>query len=275
MLFPLFMFICTNAGSASPITAKSHSFQSDLLVTSANYEPALFYAADLGWPEQSPYCLSRGGFAQFESWNADTSATALTYRLPYLDPRRVYRLCAVIYHEGKKSWSANVRCDSGDWTLVKSEPGVPETLWLKVPRKLYKRDARIVLELARVTGDYVSLAKLKLFQIEEEPGGTEGVQSLGFDWKFATRLRSCSPNPFARTTTISYELGNASSVMFTLADVTGRAVRCLAAGPQNIGLHSTVWDGRDARGRRLPAGVYFCRMQAGGTTATRRITLIR
>ena len=140
---------------------------------------------------------------------------------------------------------------------------------------LCPNDARIVVQLERATGDYVSLAKLKLFQIEEETRGSEGVQSWGTGRTFVTRLRSCSPNPFARTTTISYELGNASSVMFTLADATGRAVRCLAAGPQNIGFHSTVWDGKDARGRKLPAGVYFCRMQAGGTTATRRITLIR
>ncbi len=51
--------------------------------------------------------------------------------------------------------------------FVKTEPGVPDTMWLKEPRRLYKHDARIVLELARVTGDHASLAELKLFQIED------------------------------------------------------------------------------------------------------------
>ena len=69
---------------------------------------------------------------------------------------------------------------------------------VQVPKRCYKDDARIVVELARVTGDYVSLAKLKLFQIEEETRGDGGVQSLGSDWTFVTRLRGCSPNPFAR-----------------------------------------------------------------------------
>ena len=222
-----------------------------------------------------PYCVSRGGFAQFESWNADTSATGLTYQLPYLDPLRTYKLCAVLYHEGEGKWKADLRCDSGPWVHARVDPRVPDTVWMQVPKRCYQDDARIVVELARASGDYVSLAKLKLFQIEEGPSGNEGVQSWGTGMTFVTRLRSCSPNPFDRTTTISYELGSASSVMFTLADVTGRVVRCLAAGPQTIGFHSTMWDGRDARGRKLPAGVYFCRMQAGGTTATRRITLIR
>jgi hypothetical protein len=232
-------------------------------------------SAELGQPKQSPYCLSRGGFAQFESWNTDTSATGLTYQLPYLDPRRVYKLRAVLYHEGDKVWDAELRCDSGPWHRVKVAPNVPDTFWLQVPKVLYKNDARIIVDVARVTGGYVSLAGLKLFQIEEQPGEDEGVQSWGSGMTFVTRLRNCTPNPFARTTTISYELGNVGSVMLTLHDATGRAVRCLAAGPQTIGFHSIVWDGKDARGRRLPVGVYFCRMQAGGTTETRRITLIR
>ncbi len=149
------------------------------------------------------------------------------------------------------------------------------TVWMQVPKRCYKDDARIVIELTRATGDYVALAGLKLFQIEEETRGDGGVQSWGSGMTFVTRLRGCSPNPFTGTTTISYELGNAGSVMLTLHDVTGRVVRGLAAGPQTIGFHSAVWDGKDARGRKLPAGVYFCRMQAGGTTATRRITLTR
>jgi len=242
---------------------------------SDGYEPGQYYAATLGQPEQSPYCLSRDGYASLGAWDIDTSAKVLAYRLPYLDPRQVYKLRAIIYHEGKEAWSANMRCDSGAWSQVKSLPGIPDTVWLRVPRQSYKEDARIILELARETGDYVSLAELKLFQIEEEAGEGGGVQSLGSDWKFVTRLRGCTPNPFAKGTSVNYELAQYGPVELTVHDVTGRAVRCLAAGPQTVGFHSIVWDGKDTRGRRLPVGVYFCRMQAGGTTETRRVTLIK
>ena len=67
----------------------------------------------------------------------------------------------------------------------------------------------------------------------------------------------------------------AGSVALTLHDVAGRAIRRLAGGPQLAGFHSVVWDGKDEQGRSLPAGVYFCRLQAGGTNQSKRVTLVR
>jgi len=239
------------------------------------YEPSLYYAATLGQPEQSPYCLSRDGYMKFEAWEVDTSATTLRYQLPYMDPRQVYKECAVIYHEGRKSWSAAVRCDSEAWLLVKSQPGVPDTLWLKVPRRLYKSDARVVLELARVTGDYVSLAELKLFQVEDRSREEGGVQSAGTTGMFVTRLRDCTPNPFAKSTLVNYELGQPGPVALTVHDVTGRLVRRLEAGPCSAGKHVARWYGTDTRGRMVPAGVYFVRLNAGRETSSRRVVLVR
>ena len=188
-----------------------------------NDEPGTYYAAELGQPEQSPYCLSRGGFARFESWSTDTSATGLTYQLPYLDPRRVYKLRAVLYHEGEGTWDADLRCDSGPWHRVRVAPNVPDTFWLQVPKALYKSDARIVVDVARVTGGYVSLARLKLFQIEPESDGREGVQST--TGVLRTRLLNCAPSPFSRMAAVSYELGLAGPVALTVHDVSGRLVR--------------------------------------------------
>ncbi|MCX6844719.1 MAG: T9SS type A sorting domain-containing protein, partial [candidate division WOR-3 bacterium] len=240
-----------------------------------SYEPSLYYAAELGQAKQSPYCVSRGGYTKFEGWNVDTSATTLRYQLPYMDPRQVYKLCAVIYHAGKRSWSANVRCDSGQWTSVKTEPGVPDTVWLKVPKRLYRQDARIVLELARATGDYVSLAELKLYQVEDRSRDEEGTQSAGTSSAFVTRLRSCTPNPFAKSTSVNYELGHAGPVALTVHDVSGRLVRRLESGPRPVGRHVVRWNGTDARGRVVPAGVYFVRLSADGQVSTGRLTLVR
>jgi len=144
-----------------------------------------------------------------------------------------------------------------------------------VPKHLYKRDARIILELERATGDYVSLAKLKLFQIEEETGGDGDVQSFGSDRKFITRLRGCTPNPFAKGTSVNYELARYGLVSLTVHDVSGRLVRRLESGPRQKGIHAVRWDGSDGRGNALPAGVYFVRYSAGGAVSTGRLTLIR
>jgi len=244
-------------------------------VPHGGYEPSLYYAATLGRPEQSPYCLSREGYAKLGSWDVDTSTTTLKYQLPYLDPRQVYKLCAVIYHEGKKSWSSAVRCDSGVWSQVKAMPGIPDTVWLRLPKRSYKQDARIVFELARLTGDFVSLAELKLFQIEDRSREDEGVQGAATTGMFVTRLRSCSPNPFARTTSIDYELGRSGPVALTVHDVSGRLVRRLECGPRLAGRHVVRWDGADSRGHAVPAGVYFVRLSASGKASTGRLTLVR
>ena len=78
-----------------------------------------------------------------------------------------------------------------------------------------------------MTGGYVSLARLKLFQVEEQPGDDWGVQSVDFGRAFVTRLGGCSPNPFAKRTSVNYELAQHGPVELTVHDVSGRLVRRL------------------------------------------------
>jgi photosystem II stability/assembly factor-like uncharacterized protein len=237
-----------------------------------NGEIASYYAAKLGQPEPSPYCLSRGGYGNLDSWNADTSGAVLSYELPYLNPRMVYMLRAVLYHKGKESWDADIRCDSGTWHRIHVGPNAPDTFWLRVPKALY-RDARIVVDVARVSGDYVSLAGLKLYQLEPEPNGRGGVQSTA--GVHPTCLLDCAPNPISRTATVSYELGQAGPVQLTVHDATGRLVRHLESGYRSSGKYQVSWNATDDRERRMPAGVYFLRFYAGGLASSRRVTLVR
>ena len=39
--------------------------------------------------------------------------------------------------------------------------------------------------------------------------------------------------------------------------------------------YAVVWDGADDAGRRVGAGVYFCRMVAGGFVGERKLLLLR
>jgi hypothetical protein len=101
-------------------------------------------------------------------------------------------------------------------------------------------------------------------------GVTEETRNL-----FVTRLRGCTPNPFARGTSVNYELAQYGSVELTVHDVSGRLVRRLENRPSQAGFHAARWDGTDGRGRVVPAGVYFVRFSAGGKVSTGRVTLVR
>ncbi|MBD3335821.1 MAG: T9SS type A sorting domain-containing protein [Candidatus Eisenbacteria bacterium] len=88
-------------------------------------------------------------------------------------------------------------------------------------------------------------------------------------------LRQNVPNPFTGSTRIGFELRNASPVMLTIFDVAGRVVRVLDAGVAGRGRHSLTWNGADAAGRRLPGGVYFYELSAGGHRVTRKLVVSR
>jgi flagellar hook assembly protein FlgD len=58
-------------------------------------------------------------------------------------------------------------------------------------------------------------------------------------------------------------------------DTQGREVRRILHEGQPPGHYRAEWDGRDCTGRRVPAGVYFCRLEAGGFSQTNKILLVK
>ena len=75
----------------------------------------------------------------------------------------------------------------------------------------------------------------------------------------APRLHG-APNPFREGTTLTIELVRPGAATLRIHDAGGRLVRTLADGPRGAGRHSIRWDGRDAAGRPVAAGVYFARL---------------
>ncbi len=92
-----------------------------------------------------------------------------------------------------------------------------------------------------------------------------------------SRVVACRPNPFARSTEILVFVDPAiPDARLAIYDTAGRLVRQLPVRGDDTGKRSLTWDGRDAHGAVLPAGVYFCRLAdrrgAGGGT---KMTLLR
>jgi hypothetical protein len=86
------------------------------------------------------------------------------------------------------------------------------------------------------------------------------------------------PNPFNPTTTIRFTVpDHTQHVTLTVYNLRGQKVRTLADGAMEAGVHTVIWDGKDALGQEVASGVYFCRLMANGGkwTKTRKMVLIR
>jgi hypothetical protein len=83
-------------------------------------------------------------------------------------------------------------------------------------------------------------------------------------------LSNGRPNPARSVMTVAYAVPQRSRVSVSLFDVSGRLVRRLTEGDQDPGYHRVAID---ASG--LACGIYFCRMEAPGFSATRRLVLLR
>jgi uncharacterized repeat protein (TIGR01451 family) len=78
------------------------------------------------------------------------------------------------------------------------------------------------------------------------------------------------PNPFNPTTSISFDLPEASAVKLSVFDVLGREVAVLANGKMNAGNHAVSFD---AAG--FESGMYIYRLETASHTLTRSMVLMK
>jgi len=79
------------------------------------------------------------------------------------------------------------------------------------------------------------------------------------------------PNPFQRNTVIKYALPEISDLRLVVYDIKGSLVRTLFSGKQKPGFHRVIWDGKDEKGRRVAAGIYFYQLEVKGKSLTRKL----
>ncbi|MDP7032425.1 MAG: right-handed parallel beta-helix repeat-containing protein [Gemmatimonadota bacterium] len=83
-------------------------------------------------------------------------------------------------------------------------------------------------------------------------------------------------NPSRGGATLLVGIAEASRLEVSFHDVRGRRICERTPGTLPAGRHQIVWDGRDASGQRVAAGVYFARvMLDGGPSSVRRVTVVR
>lgn len=86
----------------------------------------------------------------------------------------------------------------------------------------------------------------------------------------AFSLKQNYPNPFNPATTISFDVPQKSFVSLKVFDALGREVASLISEELAAGEYARYWNASDK-----PSGVYFCRLQAGSFTASKKLVLLK
>lgn len=80
-----------------------------------------------------------------------------------------------------------------------------------------------------------------------------------------TKAAYSYPNPFKTGTSLRFETDAKGSASLEIFNLRGQNVRSLDAGTLAKGSHELIWDGRDARGKALPSGIYLWRLQTANS----------
>ena len=83
------------------------------------------------------------------------------------------------------------------------------------------------------------------------------------------------PNPFNPSTTITYSLPEAAPVTVVIYDVLGQQVRQLISQFNSAGRYQVQWDARDSQGRGVASGVYIAKINAGTSTLSQKMLLLK
>lgn len=83
------------------------------------------------------------------------------------------------------------------------------------------------------------------------------------------------PNPFNPSTIIRYTLNQDSHVTLTIYNTLGQKIIKLVDEFQKAGFKSIKWDGKDASGHAVAAGLYLYKLEGNSKSAIKKMVLIR
>jgi len=126
-----------------------------------------------------------------------------------------------------------------------------------------------------------AIEQLETFSLNDEQKRVlEQIRRLVWPIPKSTILFQNYPNPFNPETWLPYQLAKDAPVTISIYNTKGQLIRVLHLGNQKAGIYTTkdkagYWDGTNNFGERTASGVYFCTLQAGKFTATRRMLVVK
>ena len=90
------------------------------------------------------------------------------------------------------------------------------------------------------------------------------------------KLYQSYPNPTTKATVIKFQIPVKTSVSLTVYDVSRSMVRILTrAQSLKPGIYTVEWNGRNDKGLKLPAGVYFYRLETKEYKSTKKLVWVK
>jgi Tol biopolymer transport system component len=231
------------------------------------------------------------------------------YFNPRFSPDGKWIACEKVYSDGK-SQICKVPTDSGGLVVLTSDDNdyeyptfTPDSDWVICVK--WFTDGTAICKVPVNGGNAIILtdtSSIKLFpevspngnwvayEALAEDGDGEEVNSIGIlylpsvgvsdEENFGVKpkvfvLYQNRPNPFRNGTRIKYGLPKTAKVRLMVYNITGRAVKKLVEEEQKEGYYDIVWNGRDNRGKKLPSGVYFYRLETEQTNLIKKIIMTK
>jgi hypothetical protein len=237
--------------------------------------------------QASTYCIQRAGGLCYGAGayrTVDYHPQELKYRFDGLNKDNRYKLKAVFYRStGGNSnpsgnWLLQPRCDQVSFGTVH----LPDTTVVVIERELPRQclnDGAVEISVRKIKGEYAVCSALEIVEYTtgkgEKAGGIQEAESEPISLSYHYELLPSVPNPFNRTTAISYQLAKPGKVSLKVYNTLGQLVRTLEDGEKQAGHHRAIWDGKDQSGQKAANGVYLYRLEAGEFGQTRKMTLVR
>lgn len=83
------------------------------------------------------------------------------------------------------------------------------------------------------------------------------------------------PRPYIPGHEITFESPERTLVSIGIYDISGHRLRTILERTLSAGTHAASWDGQDAWGRPMAAGLYLCRIEADHHVAVEKVLLMR
>ncbi len=236
-------------------------------------------------PDPGENCYCTGLLAGSTYWDNDVDGGKTTLLSPALDLSSVSTATLTYYRwytnnagqwPGEDYWQVDITNDGENWVNLEYT-NTPSAAWVE---EVFALEAYIDLtanvQLRFIASDYLHASNVEGAVDDVEIVSVEsGSQGVGAEPRIRRIQLLPGPSPFTDAATIRLALPRAVDASLRVMGVDGRVVTTLAEGRLAGGLHRIVWDGRDAAGQPVPAGIYLLRLITDAGGADGRVLRLR